>query len=142
MRKAIYFEQQRRKNGKGPVLQICSVMHHANVEGLQDVYHSKEAVVVPHKEMPNAINPAKNVTVELREQAWVRIRGGVYKKDIARVLTVKTDGSRVVVKVEPRIDYMALKKKVESEKNKGRSAESDNSGARKVRVAAKAFNVE
>ena len=160
MRKAIYFEQQKRKNGKGPVLQICSVMHHANlkgyiyveakkdihvkkaVEGLQDVYHSKEAVVVPHKEMPNAINPAKNVTVELKEQAWVRIRGGVYKKDIARVLTVNTDGTRVVVKVVPRIDYMALKKKVESEKNKGRSAESDNSGARKVRVAAKAFNVE
>lgn len=43
--------------------------------------------------------------------SWARVRSGLYKDDLAKVIDVDYASQRLVVEVVPRIDYAALANK-------------------------------
>lgn len=163
MQKAIHYENRKRRTGSGPVLQIASAVHHSNlkgyiyiearkasavkkaVEGMQDVYQSYDIKSISQKEMTDALRLADTSQVDTKVGDWVKFRGGIYKRDLARVATVENDG-KIKVKVVPRIDYVAIREKeIQRSKPKDVGSEGDQGNlpkAKKVRVHAKAFNVE
>lgn len=60
--------------------------------------------MVPIKEMTDVVRVVKDQTV-LKPKAWVRLKRGLYKDDIAQVDFVDTTQNQVHLKLIPRIDY-------------------------------------
>jgi len=60
--------------------------------------------MVPINEMPDVLKVVKDI-VQVKAKAWVRIKRGVYKDDIAQVDYVNTARNQVTLKIIPRIDY-------------------------------------
>ncbi len=44
--------------------------------------------------------------------SWVRLKGGLYKGDLAKVVDVEPGTGRLVIKLVPRLDYPVLAKEV------------------------------
>ena len=148
MQKAIHFEKARRANGGvGPSLFICGVIHHSNlkgyiyieakkashakqaIKGLNGVYHSQEEQLISLREMPNAMTLADSGQVQCNPGDWVKMRGGDYKGDLARVAWVSDSGDRVKVKLVPRLDYTRYDKGMPKPSNK-------------IRLQARAFDYD
>lgn len=63
--------------------------------------------LVPITEMVDAIS-IKQQKAAVKKKQWVRMKGGVFKGDLAQVVAFEDQGARVTVKLVPRIDYAAL----------------------------------
>ncbi|XP_043717650.1 putative transcription elongation factor SPT5 homolog 1 isoform X2 [Telopea speciosissima] len=80
-------------------------------KGLRNIY-SQKVMLVPIKEM-TAVLSVESKSVDLSRDAWVRMKIGTYKGDLAKVVDVDNVRQRVTVKLIPRIDLQALANKLE-----------------------------
>ncbi|EDV19803.1 uncharacterized protein TRIADDRAFT_32870, partial [Trichoplax adhaerens] len=146
MNKFISFE------AKGTPLQIKSVVA---VEGLKGyIYveafkqnHVKQAIegigylrlgyykqqMVPIKEMTDVLRVVKSIP-DLQADGWVRLKRGVYKDDIAKVIKVDNNRNQVTLKMIPRIDL--TRKRGEKQSHDGEKRK------RKGRPKAKLFDMD
>ncbi|XP_062504136.1 transcription elongation factor SPT5-like [Corticium candelabrum] len=60
--------------------------------------------MVPINEMTDVMKVVKDI-IALRTGAWVRLKRGIYRDDLARVEQVDPTRSQVILKMIPRIDY-------------------------------------
>jgi transcription elongation factor SPT5 len=60
--------------------------------------------MVPINEMTDVMKVVKDI-IALRAGAWVRLKRGIYRDDLARVEQVDPTRSQVILKMIPRIDY-------------------------------------
>ena len=67
-----------------------------------------EQTMVPTNEMKDVLRVIKT-TQQLKPGAWVRLKRGVYKDDLAQVDYVEAAQNQVSVKLIPRIDYNKLR---------------------------------
>jgi transcription elongation factor SPT5 len=78
----------------------------AAVEGITHVFMSWKPVMVPLEEMPDLLKVIPDK--QLQPGMYVRIkRGGTYQGDLALVEDIEGNGSMVVVRLVPRLDYGA-----------------------------------
>ncbi|KAK1404034.1 Transcription elongation factor SPT5 [Heracleum sosnowskyi] len=74
-------------------------------KGMRYVLTGSSMLLVPIKEMTDVLS-AKSKPIEISEGAWVRIKSGTYKRDLAKVVHVSNQSrvhQRVTVKLIPRI---------------------------------------
>ncbi|KAL5225364.1 hypothetical protein ABZP36_012003 [Zizania latifolia] len=81
-------------------------------KGLRNIYGSAKITLVPIKEMADVLS-VESKSVDLSRDAWVRMKLGIYKGDLAKVVDVDNVRQRVTVKLIPRIDLQALASKLE-----------------------------
>jgi transcription elongation factor SPT5 len=79
-----------------------------SLKGLRNVYHSFEPQLVPIPEMVASISVTQKAAAKVSAGSWVRMRAGVYKGDLARVISVSSTDHAAVVRLVPRIDYAAM----------------------------------
>ncbi|KNC55993.1 transcription elongation factor SPT5 [Thecamonas trahens ATCC 50062] len=107
----------------------------AAISGLRGVRQSS-VTILPLKEMVDTLEvTAQDVT--LRKDAWVRMKRGQYRGDLARIVRLDDSGSRAVVKLIPRLD---LDK--HSRASLPRTDDSSKKRKRPARPAAKFFSPE
>lgn len=107
------------------------------LKGFRSVYHSKPPKLVPIGEMVSAVTVQQRAELVIRPGSWIRIRHGLYKGDLGRVLTVIANGGRAIVKLLPRLDYAALSQKKTLEEVRASFGRQP-----KTRPAARPFNLE
>nr|CAB3469931.1 unnamed protein product [Digitaria exilis] len=83
-------------------------------KGLRNIYASAKITLVPIKEMADVLS-VESKSVDLSRDSWVRMKLGIYKGDLAKVVDVDNVRQRVDVKLIPRIDLQALASKLEGE---------------------------
>ncbi|KAI3926533.1 hypothetical protein MKX01_011429 [Papaver californicum] len=76
---------------------------------------TRKIVLVPIKEMTDVVS-AKSKAIDILKDMWVRMKIGVYKGDIAKVVSVPDMRQRVMVKLIPRVDLQAVADKVQGRK--------------------------
>ncbi|KAG1327069.1 Transcription elongation factor SPT5 [Cocos nucifera] len=81
-------------------------------KGLRNIYSSAKVMLVPIKEMTDVLS-VESKTVDLSRDTWVRMKLGIYKGDLAKVVDVDNVRQKVIVKLIPRIDLQALANKLE-----------------------------
>ncbi|VAI84094.1 unnamed protein product [Triticum turgidum subsp. durum] len=81
-------------------------------KGLRNIYSSAKITLVPIKEMADVLY-VESKNVDLARDTWVRMKLGVYKGDLAKVVDVDNVRQRVTVKLIPRIDLQVLASKLE-----------------------------
>ena len=81
--------------------------------GMRHVYHMKPIRLVPIKEMVDSITVTKKKVENVAIGSWIRMRGGVYKGDLGRVVDVNFADNQCTVKLVPRFDYAHLQAKEE-----------------------------
>ncbi|KAK3131898.1 hypothetical protein QOZ80_6AG0513120 [Eleusine coracana subsp. coracana] len=81
-------------------------------KGLRNIYASAKITLVPIKEMADVLS-VESKSVDLSRDTWVRMKLGIYKGDLAKVVEVDNVRQRVQVKLIPRIDLQALVTKQE-----------------------------
>ena len=76
--------------------QRCSVPFQVldAMRGLRTIYMGKGAKMVPLKEMVDAITVNKQAQAPIDRGQWVRLRGGLYKDDLAKVREGGLDRAR------------------------------------------------
>ncbi|KXZ44189.1 hypothetical protein GPECTOR_71g550 [Gonium pectorale] len=107
------------------------------IRGLRTVYVGKGAKLVPLNEMVDAVTVNKKAKDDLARDTWVRIRGGLYKDDLARVVDVDPVAGRATVKLLHRLDFAALANRTEEQRKKNPFGR-----APTVRPVSKVFNPE
>ncbi|KAK1281423.1 hypothetical protein QJS04_geneDACA004957 [Acorus gramineus] len=80
-------------------------------KGLRNIY-SMQVRLVPIKEMTDVLS-VESKTVDLAPDSWVRMKTGIYKGDLAKVVYVDNVHQRVTVKLIPRVDLQAIANKLE-----------------------------
>jgi hypothetical protein len=55
------------------------------IRGLRTIYGNKGAKLVPLKERPAAVSVNRQAKAAIERDSWVRVRGGLYKDDLAKV---------------------------------------------------------
>ena len=75
------------------------------INGLRVVLRSKQPQLVPVEEMVDAITVKNTSRSDLKIGAWVRVQSGMYKSDLAILEDLDPAGTKVVIKIVPRIDY-------------------------------------
>ncbi|KAJ0963140.1 hypothetical protein J5N97_028262 [Dioscorea zingiberensis] len=78
-------------------------------KGFMNVYPTRMGIV-PRNEVPQLLS-VQNKSFEVVENAWVRLKNGKYKGDLAQVVAVEDVQRRVTIKLVPRIDLQAMFKK-------------------------------
>ena len=78
-----------------------------------------EQTMVPTNEMKDVLRVIKTMA-QLKPGAWVRLKRGVYKEDLAQVDYVEAAQNTVSIKLIPRIDYNKLRG-FRSSENKARN---------------------
>ncbi|XP_024365722.1 putative transcription elongation factor SPT5 homolog 1 [Physcomitrium patens] len=79
--------------------------------GMRMIY-SQKVTLVPIKEMTDVVSVEKKL-VEIDQDTWVRVKIGIYKGDLAKVVDVDHVRQRAQIKLIPRIDLQALAAKLE-----------------------------
>lgn len=79
--------------------------------GLRNIYAMK-VMLVPIREMIDVLS-VESKAIDLARDTWVRMKIGIYKGDLAKVVDVDNVRQRVTVKLIPRIDLQALANKLE-----------------------------
>ncbi|OVA07395.1 Transcription elongation factor Spt5 [Macleaya cordata] len=114
---------------KGPELQIRSVIALDNLPNRIYVEADKEAhvkeackginfinamkvMLVPIEEMTDVLS-VESKTPDLLKDKWVRVKIGIYKGDLAKVVNVDNVRRRVTVKLIPRIDLQSIANKLD-----------------------------
>ncbi|KAK8965315.1 hypothetical protein KSP40_PGU017846 [Platanthera guangdongensis] len=82
-------------------------------KGLRTIYNSAKVMLVPIKEMTDVLS-VESKTIELSRDTWVRMKLGIYKGDLAKVVDVDNVRQKVTVKLIPRIDLQLLANKLEN----------------------------
>lgn len=82
-------------------------------KGLRTIYSSAKVMLVPIKEMTDVLS-VESKTIELSRDTWVRMKLGIYKGDLAKVVDVDNVRQKVTVKLIPRIDLQHLANKFEN----------------------------
>ncbi|KAJ3695944.1 hypothetical protein LUZ60_001321 [Juncus effusus] len=80
--------------------------------GLRNIFSSAKIMLVPIKEMTDVLS-VESKSVDLTRDTWVRMKIGVYKGDLAKVVDVDNVRQRVTVKLIPRVDLQMLANKLE-----------------------------
>ncbi|MCO5547748.1 hypothetical protein L7F22_001199 [Adiantum nelumboides] len=88
--------------------------------GLRMIYSNK-VMLVPIKEMTDVLS-VESKSVELAKDSWVRVKTGIYKGDLAKVVDVDHVRQRVTIKLVPRIDLQALAAKLEGKTDEKKKA--------------------
>ena len=78
------------------------------LKGLRNIYGSFEPQLVPIKEMVASVSVTLKAAAAITVGSWIRMRAGVYKGDLGRVLALSVDENTTVVRLVPRLDYTAL----------------------------------
>ncbi|KAG0463072.1 hypothetical protein HPP92_021548 [Vanilla planifolia] len=81
-------------------------------KGLRTIYSSAKVMLVPIKEMTDVLS-VESKAIELSRDTWVRMKLGIYKGDLAKVVDVDNVRQKVTVKLIPRIDLQHLANKLE-----------------------------
>ncbi|KAL6525005.1 hypothetical protein OROMI_030598 [Orobanche minor] len=81
------------------------------VKGMRTIYPSK-IMLVPIKEMTDVLS-VESKAIDISRDTWVRMKIGIYKGDLAKVVDVDNVRQRATVKLIPRIDLQALASKLE-----------------------------
>ncbi|PAN08467.1 hypothetical protein PAHAL_1G415200 [Panicum hallii] len=81
-------------------------------KGLRNIIASAKIILVPIREMADVLS-VESKSVDLSRDSWVRMKLGVYKGDLAKVVDVDNVRQRVTVKLIPRIDLQALANKLD-----------------------------
>ncbi|KAI3880861.1 hypothetical protein MKW92_026820 [Papaver armeniacum] len=76
---------------------------------------TRKIVLVPIKEMTDVVS-AKGKAVDIVNDMWVRMKIGIYKGDIAKVVSVPDMRQRVMLKLIPRVDLQAVADKLDGRK--------------------------
>ncbi|KAM0926843.1 hypothetical protein ACQ4PT_003027 [Festuca glaucescens] len=85
-------------------------------KGLRNIFASAKITQVPTKEMTDVLSVTTK-SVDLSRDTWVRIKLGIYKGDLAKVVDVDDVNQKATVKVIPRIDLQALTDKLTKKLN-------------------------
>ncbi|XP_050238014.1 putative transcription elongation factor SPT5 homolog 1 isoform X2 [Mercurialis annua] len=80
-------------------------------KGLRNIYAQK-IMLVPIKEMTDVLS-VESKALDLSRDTWIRMKIGIYKGDLAKVVAVDNVRQRITVKLIPRIDLQALANKLE-----------------------------
>ncbi|PRQ24879.1 putative translation protein SH3 [Rosa chinensis] len=80
-------------------------------KGLRNIFTQKIALV-PIREMTDVLS-VESKAIDISRDTWVRMKIGIYKGDLAKVVDVDNVRQRVTVKLIPRIDLQALANKLE-----------------------------
>jgi transcription elongation factor SPT5 len=94
--------------------------------GLRSVYLSKKPKQVPLDEMITAItisNKNASASAGMVPGAWVRMKSGVYKGDLARVDFVDINEGRASVRLVPRLDLAGMAAKKASKRSGNNQAQ-------------------
>ncbi|KAI3897109.1 hypothetical protein MKW98_015805 [Papaver atlanticum] len=75
---------------------------------------ARKIVLVPIKEMTDVVS-AKGKAIDIVKDMWVRMKIGIYKGDIAKVVGVPDMRQRLMVKLIPRLDLQAVADKLQGE---------------------------
>ncbi|KAL6761443.1 global transcription factor [Haematococcus lacustris] len=78
------------------------------IRGLRTVFVSKGVALVPLDEMVDAVTVNKKAKLSLAREAWVRVRHGLYKDDLAKVVDVDNNTLRATIRLIPRVDLNDL----------------------------------
>ncbi|XP_072977351.1 putative transcription elongation factor SPT5 homolog 1 isoform X1 [Typha angustifolia] len=81
-------------------------------KGLRNIYSSAKVMLVPIKEMTDVLS-VESKSVDLSRDTWVRMKIGIYKGDLAKVVDVDNVRQKVTVKLIPRVDLQTLANKLE-----------------------------
>ncbi|KAI7754771.1 hypothetical protein M8C21_033839, partial [Ambrosia artemisiifolia] len=81
-------------------------------KGMRNIYTGSKILLVPIKEMTDVLS-VESKAIDISRDAWVRMKIGTYKGDLAQVVDVDNVRQRVTVKLIPRIDLQALANKLE-----------------------------
>ncbi|RZC57663.1 hypothetical protein C5167_004957 [Papaver somniferum] len=76
---------------------------------------TRKIVLVPIKEMTDVVS-AKGKALDIVKDMWVRMKIGMYKGDIAKVVSVPDMRQRVMLKLIPRVDLQAVADKLDGRK--------------------------
>ncbi|RZC43585.1 hypothetical protein C5167_036537 [Papaver somniferum] len=76
---------------------------------------TRKIVLVPIKEMTDVVS-AKGKALDIVKDMWVRIKIGIYKGDIAKVVSVPDMRQMVMLKLIPRVDLQAVADKLDGRK--------------------------
>ncbi|KAI3886054.1 hypothetical protein MKX03_003635 [Papaver bracteatum] len=76
---------------------------------------TRKIVLVPIKEMTDVVL-AKGKALDIVKDMWVRMKIGMYKGDIAKVVSVPDMRQRVMLKLIPRVDLQAVADKLDGRK--------------------------
>ncbi|KAI3926162.1 hypothetical protein MKW98_028298, partial [Papaver atlanticum] len=74
--------------------------------------NTTKVMLVPIKEMRDVLT-VKGKTMDIVKDMWVRVKIGIYKGDLAKVVNVFDMRQRVMVKLVPRVDLQAIADKLE-----------------------------
>ncbi|GFO29479.1 transcription elongation factor spt5 [Plakobranchus ocellatus] len=105
------------------------------IEGIGNLrmgYYKQQ--MVPIREMTDVLKVVKE-TATLKPKAWVRLKRGVFKDDLAQVDIVYSSQNEVELKLIPRIDYTRLRGAMRTSINQDQKK-------RKRRPPQKLFNVD
>ncbi|PNT69552.1 hypothetical protein BRADI_3g57590v3 [Brachypodium distachyon] len=80
-------------------------------KGLRNIFTSAKITMVPTREMTDVLSVTSK-SVDLSSDTWVRMKLGIYKGDLAKVVDVDDMRHKVIVKIIPRIDLQALSNKL------------------------------
>ena len=72
--------------------------------GVPDIFISQK-LLIPVQELPLLLKPNKSDDVTLEEGAYVRIKRGIYKGDLAMIDQISENNLEVMLKIVPRLDY-------------------------------------
>jgi hypothetical protein len=74
------------------------------IRGLRTIYSGKGAKLVPLKERAAAVSVNRQAKAAIERDSWVRVRGGLYKDDLAKVGwgIVFGEGGGYMATVHPR----------------------------------------
>lgn len=103
------------------------------LKGMRSVFQSIPPKLVPLGEMVSAITVPRSAQRAVQPGSWVRPKTGVYKGDLAKVVSVDINAGRATIKMVPRLDFAAIA----ARRAEGRRGFEK---APKIRPAQRAFN--
>ncbi|XP_071735601.1 putative transcription elongation factor SPT5 homolog 1 isoform X2 [Rutidosis leptorrhynchoides] len=80
-------------------------------KGMRNIYTGSKILLVPIKEMTDVLS-VESKAIDISRDTWVRMKIGIYKGDLAKVVDVDNIRQRVTVKLIPRINLQALANKL------------------------------
>ncbi|KAL6525045.1 hypothetical protein OROMI_030638 [Orobanche minor] len=96
-------------------IEACKEAHvREAIKGMQYIYPYK-IVMVPIKEMTNILSVRSNA-IDISRHTWGRVKIGIYKGDLAKVVDIDNVRQRATVKLIPRIDLQGMANKLEGRK--------------------------
>ncbi|VVB02095.1 unnamed protein product [Arabis nemorensis] len=81
------------------------------IKGMRNINANHKILLVPIREMTGVLT-VQSKAIDIFWYTWVRMKRGMYKSDLARVVDVDNVSRTVTVKIIPRIDLQVLANKL------------------------------